>query len=286
MNVGNFDAEALIRAIVIAFGAGFVIATTGYFVMKGRTEWNRRRHVIVMGTIGLVLLLAVGTYYSWPSLVKVPSLDGLSQAEAEDLLTKHELVPEGRPQYAVSIEAGRVVPHSQSPGYGLSVHPGTVVSFAISVREELSPAQVTPPGDLAVELFQPRSGEKVRCSRGADGVYRLSVKGTSLGLSAGGFGLLLWMKPVNPPSETPGWYLQRPPTNGIAKVRPDGSWTGSAQLGNAQWPPHEGDVVDLAVTVADSNTVNGLLAEPGVVVRSEPVGIKSDTAVDVVAILR
>jgi hypothetical protein len=287
MSVGSFDLEALIRAIVISLAVGLIVGSISFFAMRKREERSQWKPVIVLGTIGVMLLLTLGLYYAWPSLTKVPSLDGLSQAEAEDLLTKQGLVPQGRPQYATGVEPGRVVPHSQSPGYGLPVRPGTVVTFAISVREEAPQVNNTPPPSaLAVTIFQPKAGEQARCSRGADGVYKFSARGTSAGLSTGGYGLLLWVRPVNPPSDTPGWYLQRPPANGIAKVEMDGSWSGVAQLGNVQYPPHEGDVLDLAVTVADKDTVNKLLAEPGVVVRMEPVGIKSDTAPGVVATLK
>ena len=58
-----------------------------------------------------------------------------------------------------------------------------------------------------------------------------------------------------------------------------------AQIGNAQWPPHEGDVLDMAVTIADDDTVNQLMTEAGVVVRDQPVGVKSDTASNVVITL-
>lgn len=286
MSAGTFDLEGLLRAVAIGLGVGLIGGTIGFFVMRQRAEWTRWKPVLIMGTVGVILLLAVVLYYAWPSLVTVPSLDGLSQAEAEQLLVKHSLIPEGRPQYTLEVEAGRVVPHSQSPNYGLPVRPGTIVSFAISVREDRSDGKTSPPSALAVTLFQPKGGEKVLCSRGGDNIYRLSVKGTSSGLSAGRYGLLLWLRPVKPPSDTPGWYLQRPPANGVNRIEGDGSWIGAAQVGNAQYPPREGDVFDLAVSLADNETINKLMAEPGVVLRNQPVGVKSDTALGVVATLR
>lgn len=138
-------------------------------------------------------------------------------------------------------------------------------------------------GAPSVSLFQPKAGEKVRCVRGDDGIYRFSVRGTSSGTN--GFRLLLWVRPVSPRSETPGWYLQRPPANGISSVEADGSWAGIAQIGNLQWPPHEGDILDLIVTIADSDSANQLMAEAGVVVRYQPVGVVSDTASNVVVTL-
>ena len=43
------------------------------------------------------------------------------------------------------------------------------------------------------------------------------------------------------------------------------------------WPPHEGDILDIAVSIADRGSIAGLMSEPGVVVRSQPVGIKFET---------
>lgn len=144
-----------------------------------------------------------------------------------------------------------------------------------------------PPGaKKQVSLSQPKAEEKVLCDRHADGVYRFSASGTSSGLSKQRHGLLLWVRPVRPPSETPGWYLQRPPVNGISEVGADGSWVGMAQIGNVQWPPHEGDLLDFAVTIADSDTINKLMTAPGVVVRSQPVGEKVSTALRVVVTLK
>jgi len=129
----------------------------------------------------------------------------------------------------------------------------------------------------SVSLVTPTSGEEVRCIRYGDGIYRFSASGTSTELS-GRLRLLLWVKPVRPSSETPGWYLQRPPINGISKIKPDGSWEGIGQIGNIQWPPHAGDVFDVAVTVVDVESANQLLVEPGVVVRIDLPGIASDVA--------
>ena len=98
--------------------------------------------------------------------------------------------------------------------------------------------------------------------------------------------MLLWVKPVNPPSEQPGWYLERPPGNGIVRVDSKGSWWGVAQLGNGLYSPHEGDSVGLAVSVADDTTVDKLMAEPGVVVRDYPVGVNTDIASGVVITLK
>jgi hypothetical protein len=286
MTVGNFDLEALIRAIGISLGIGLIVATIGYFVMRKSSEWSRWKHVLTMGIIGIVIILTFAIYYAWPSLVNVPSLDDLSQAEAEDLLVKRRLIPEARPQYAAGVDAGRVIPHSQSPVAGLPVRPETPVSFAVNVRDE-RPSMVQVSSDaLAAMLFQPATGGNVICSRGGDNVYRFEVRGTSSGLSPDRYGLLLWVKPVRPPSETAGWYLQRPPVNGIHRIEADGGWIGIAQIGNATWPPHEGDALDLAVTLADRDAINKLMAESGVAIYNQPLGISSQTAHGVVVTIK
>jgi hypothetical protein len=285
MDTGSLDSEALIRAASTGLGVGLTVGAIGYFVMRTHKDWVRKWPVLIMGMVGVAIIIATVTYYAWPSLISVPSLDGFSQAQAEDLLTKTRLVPEARPQYAAGVDAGHVIPQSQNPSPGLLVRSGTVVSFAVAERGETRPIIASSPVTISVSLFQPKAGEKITSSRGADGIYRLSVSGASSALSDK-YGLLLWVRPVNPPADRIGWYLQRPPVNGIAGVEADGSWTGVAQIGNAQYPPHEGNTVDLAVTIADNDEINKLMSEQGVVVRNQPVGVKSATASGVILILK
>lgn len=218
-------------------------------------------------------------------LVEVPDLKNLSRAEAENRLIESRLVPEAIPQYAHGVNASLVIPNSQDPSPKISVKAGALVRFGVSVRSETPPVVVAPTSAVAVSL-QLKAGEQVSCPRGGDNIHRCSIKGTSSGMAAGGYGLLLWVRPVRPPSDTPGWYLQRLPANGVSTVQRDGSWTGVAQLGSPSWPPTEGDIFDLAVSVAEIETINILMAESGVVMRSQPVGVKSDTALGLVATLR
>ena len=269
MSGEGFDLVALIRSLIISLGAGLVVAGITAALIK------RPKAVLVMLGVGVTLLLTVILFYSWPSLVNVPDLSDLARAEAEVALEKKGLIPEGTPQYHMETEAGRVISHSQDPLPGIKVRRGSVVRFGIAVATQ---ASETKESTLAsVSLFRPKSGEKVNCKRYADGVYRFSVIGISAGLSDK-LRLLLWVRPVAPPSETPGWYLQRPPVNGVSGVKPDGSWEGIAQIGNIQWPPHVGDILDVAITVVDVQNANRLLAEMGVVTRVNLPGIASDIA--------
>jgi hypothetical protein len=159
------------------------------------------------------------------------------------------------------------------------------VSFGVNLQEGRPQIEPTTKQDLAVTL-ELKAQDKVVCAGGADNIHRCSVRGNSSGLTGGGYGLLLWVKPVRPPSDTPGWYLQRPPSNGIDSVAGDGSWNGVAQLGTPQWPPHDGDIFDVAVSIADNDTINRLMAESGVVIRNQPVGVKVEAAHGLVLTLR
>jgi hypothetical protein len=267
MNVGSIDLEALVRAMSISAGVSLLAGSIGYFIMRTRAEWSRWKPVLMMGAIGIALLSATVIYYAWPSLIEVPKLEGKSRDQAEELLKSLGLVPDSRLQYASGVEPGRVIPNSQEPVAGLRVKSGSYVHFAVSVKEEQLSTIGTSPDTLSLSLAEPRPGQKAQCVRGGDSLYRLSAQGTSVGLSSGKYGLLLWVRPINPPSDTPGWFLQRPPGNGISKVEPNGSWVGTAQIGNAQWPPQEGNTINLAVTIADWDTIKNLMGEQGVVIR-------------------
>ncbi len=278
-----FDVEALLRGIIIGMGTGFIITAITKAVL--RLRWG----IVMLLGIGVALILAVTFFYLWPSLVEVPNLSNLSRAEAELLLAKKRLVPEIRPQHAAMTEAGRVVPYSQEPAAGIKVHKGTVIRFAVSLTfkqlSETNSADIA----AAVSIFKPKSGEEANCRQYGDGVYRLSVEGMSKGVAGGGgkLQLLLWVKPVDPPSEIAGWYLQRPPVNGISLVEPDdGTWRGIAQVGNAQWPPHKGDILDVAITVVDTETAQRLLGAPGIVTRIDLPGFASDKALNVKVTLK
>src|SRR5256885_95636 len=119
--VEQFDLHAFVRAAIVSGAAGLIVGSVIYFALQTRDQWIRWKSAVILGIVGFTVLLVVGTYYRWPSLVVVPTVDNLSQAEAEDLLVKRGLVPDGRPQYSASVPAGRVIPHSQSPSYGIAV---------------------------------------------------------------------------------------------------------------------------------------------------------------------
>jgi PASTA domain. len=283
--MSRYDLITFARALLVSLGAGLLGGAIGYFVMRDRADWHRKRPVLLMALGGCVLLSTVALSALWHYLVTVPVLDGLSRARAEETLVGMGLVPEARPQHAAGVEVGRVVPKSQTPNAGQEVRPETVVLFAVATGPSEAPSSTrgTDAAQLpTVSLFEPTARATFRAARRPDGVGTITARGTSTGMHGSTFQLLLWLRPVNPPSDVSGWYLQRPPGNGVAGVDPDGAWQGVAQVGNSQWPPQEGAVIDLAVSVADRETATRLMAESGVVVRPDPVGVATTRATAVV----
>ena len=81
------------------------------------------------------------------------------------------------------------------------------------------------------------------------------------------------MNPVEPPAG--GWYLQREANqDGIPsdRIDPDGRFIGRAQLGNLQYPPRDGHLVEVAVTVADDALYRRLIARGPEETEAAPVG--------------
>lgn len=273
-----FDMEALVRAVLIGIGVGCVTGMIGYFVTRAN-----RIAVLIMGGCGFGLLAAVAAYYALPARSNVPVLDNLSQTEAEDLLAKYKLIPSARPQYAQGGPAGRVIPQSQSPAARLLVAHGSIVTFGVSqqsMAEESRPRALSPPRGSDLQLFEPKDRGTLKCSRGAGGITRCGVSGIAGDMS--GAQLLLWVQPVDPPSETPGSYLQRLPANRIKRIEDDGTWKGTVQIGNPQYPTNEGNQVDVAVSMLGSDEARRLLNETGVALRDQPEGTKVRTASSVV----
>jgi hypothetical protein len=126
------------------------------------------------------------------------------------------------------------------------------------------------PGRPAVSLLQPRKAGQLDCPPDAGAITRCSVSGSATGVSQGQR-VLLWVRPVNPPSESDGWYLQRPP-NGVGN-QSGNTWSGKIQIGNRDFPAHDGDIVDVAVSIADAATTDRLMRTSGVAIETEPLGV-------------
>jgi hypothetical protein len=278
--------EALIWAVVISIGSGLIVGAIILFITENEKR-RRLRRISLIALTGVVLLALLGIYSSWPNLVTVPSLQGLSQAQAEDLIRKQGLHPDATTQYSSEVSAGLVVPGSQYPPPDLVVRKGTHVTFAINAqRVEVGISLSDSHSNPTVSLLQPQSGGELYCTRGGNGIYTSIIRGGSSGTTPDQFRLLLWLQPVNPRSDRQGWYLQRSPNGVISPIEPDGSWTGVIQIGNAAWPPKEGHKFNVAVSVADIETANRLMGEVGEVMRMNPVGLSSSIASNVVASLQ
>ena len=104
---------------------------------KSKKAWT------VVLSIIMVLALAVGGlfFYNWMqaeaarnALVTVPSLTGLSQAEAESTLTKLELIPKPEDVFDDKVKSGSVV--SSNPVAQAQVVKGTTVTVMVSKGPE------------------------------------------------------------------------------------------------------------------------------------------------------
>ncbi len=269
-----------------------LVCLIGGLLLKYITKRHRLKALIL--SIVAVVWQVINTLS--PRLVTVPDVKGEYKDLAAYICERSYLKPELRNgTWSGEVEANKV--QNQIPNPGILVDrksrrviivtslgpPVNVVPFSVSVQAG-APSSVT--GTATASLNQPKSGEKVHCARGADGIYRFSVRGTSSGPTPGRFSLLLWLRPENPSSQPFGWYLERPPVNGVTSIERDGSWLGFAQLGNPECGPPEGAVVDVAVSVVDASAANQLTGQPGIVVRDQPVGFSADTASGVVLTLK
>lgn len=282
MGIGSIDIDALIRAVFLGVGAGMCTTAIGYFVTKPPIERTRSRHTWILGGSGVALVLSTIVYFAWPTLVRVPQLAEQSQAEAEDLVAKLRLRSEVRPQYSTSTEQGRVIPSSQDPSPGVMVRPGTLVAFAVSLRRAILPLDTPLMARGNLKITDPTPNGSAVLLRSGDGIFHLRVLGATSDVRLAEQRIVLWVHPVNPPSDTVGWYLQRPPASGVLSIATDGSWVGMVQIGNSTFPPKPGHVIDVAASIVDNHTYDKLFAESGVVLRPEPTGEISAAVKDVV----
>lgn len=236
-----------IESVLVGLGVGLIMLAISKLIKR------IPRPAALAIAIGIGLL----SFVLWPQnpLVEVPDLSNLSRDEAKLKLSSAKLSAEPQPQQDPNTLLDHVIPYSQKPLPGTKVQSGTVVSYYFSTG---SPK--IPPIDT-LSIFSPFEGGEAVLYRGADDVFRFEVTGTVKGVDLTKSALLLWVQPVTPPSEKVGWYLQRVP-NGISAV--DGNtWKGLCQVGNQQWPPHNGDVINIAVSVLPNEEVARMLANQG-----------------------
>jgi hypothetical protein len=242
-----------VESVLVSLGASIIVLAIGI--------WRQRKPTPVS------VLLAFGcgiiAFVLWPRavLVEVPDLTGQSRDEAELKLTSLKLVPEPRPQQAPNTPLEHVVPSSQEPLPGTKVRSNTVVRFSVSSPISIPRPSIVPNSGV-VTIFTPKGGSEVTPKRGADNIFRFEVQGTIEAVDLTKSQVLLWLQPIEPPSDQPGWYLQRLPTEGIRSVSGN-TWRGICRIGSEQYPPHDGDFVDVVATVVAGDEAQPLLARQG-----------------------
>lgn len=247
-----------VESVIVSLGAGLVVLAIGLVIKR------------VPKPVALLMAVGIGmiAFVMWPraALVEVPDLSDLSRDEAELMLSSMKLVGVPQPQEAPNTRPEHVIPTSQNPLAGTKVRRGTLVRYSISTQTSVVPRRTGGTGGSiaagAVSIFSPREGGDVVPRRGADNVFRFDVEGTIEGVDPEKSSLLLWVQPIEPPSDQPGWYLQRLPANGIRSILGD-TWRGVCQIGNQQYPPHAGDVVEIAATVVPAEEAMRLESRQG-----------------------
>jgi hypothetical protein len=106
--------------------------------------------------------------------------------------------------------------------------------------------------------------------------YFCSISGTSVGLT-NDFVLLLWARTMAPGATRFGdWHLQHSGSGAVDQH--DGSWSGTAQLGNELDAPQENEPFELAISVVEAGEGNRLLDQEHDVSRPIPVGFHVEYA--------
>jgi hypothetical protein len=247
-----------VESVVVSLGAGLVVLAIGLVIKR------------VPKPVALLMAVGIGmlAFVIWPraALVEVPDLSDLSRDEAELRLSSMKLVGLPQPQGAPNTRPEHVIPTSQNPLAGTKVRRGTLVHYSISTQKSIVPGQTDDTGGstaaVALSIFSPRAGGEIVPSRGADNVFRFDVEGTIEGVDLAKSSLLLWFQPIQPPSDQPGWYLQRLPANGIRSIS-GSKWRGVCQIGNQQYPPHSGDLVEIAASVVPAEEAIRLESRQG-----------------------
>ncbi|HJP95861.1 MAG TPA: PASTA domain-containing protein [Candidatus Saccharimonadales bacterium] len=246
------------ESVLVSLGAGLVVLAIGLIIKR------IPKPVAVLMAVGIGIL----AFVLWPraALVEVPDLSDLSRDEAELRLSAVKLVGIPQPQEAPNTRPEHVIPASQNPLPGTKVRRGTVVRYSISTPTAVAPRQTSDAGGSAtggaISIFSPKEGGEVDLKRGADNVFRFDVEGTIESIDSAKSSLVLWIQPIQPPSDQPGWYLQRLPANGIRSISGN-TWRGVCQVGNQQYPPHDGDVIEIAASVVPVEEVKRLEAIQG-----------------------
>lgn len=138
-------------------------------------------------------------------------------------------------------------------------HKGTVVRYAVSVASsvvESGASQGVSSGTASI--YSPTDNGEANLTRAPDGVYKFEVDGI-VSMDTSKSELLLWVQPINPPSNLSGWYLQRAKGFGVVSLV-GGRWRGICQLGNSDYPPRDGHTAQVVATVVPIDEAKTLRA--------------------------
>jgi hypothetical protein len=246
----------------ISIGLGISILTG--IIMELTTKIRKKAIIVAIGVF-LIAVPLLKTLWPTPYMVEVPNINLLAVKKANHLLLEKRLVP-----VPIGIPSSNknylyVIENSQIPSPGEIVEQNTFVRYKAFTEEDHN-------SKMSANLFHPEQDDDLICVLEGGEIYRCPVTGTMHGMS-NKERILLWVRPILPRSETAGWYLQRG-QNGILEVNfENGFWEGVVQLGNEQWPPETGHVVELSVTIVDEAKAASLMSEQSIVVSVKPLGL-------------
>lgn len=261
--------------IVLGLGVGLLTEAVSQLLLRSGRVPENTKSAWRMLAAALALTAGVAVYLLQPGLTTVPNLARLSVDEAAQLLRGRGFEPSPRYESSPTIEDGLVLPESQRPIAGQMAGAGGTVTFAVSTGlGPISDPTVRTSGDGQGGLSwnMPGPGASLELIRDGSGLHRASVSGLVPGSLTGSHRLLLWVRPVRPAPDSPGWYLQRPPGNGVSAYAAGGTWDGIIQIGNREFPPNDGDVVDLAISVVSATEARALETGAGAVTAPTPRG--------------
>lgn len=146
-------------------------------------------------------------------------------------------------------------PPSASPP---SAIPSPTSTLLASTPSPSRPSASSPSSTVALAIHD---GSELSCTLTSDGAT-CSVQGTAH--IDTGIQLLLWVEPVSPHADSPGYFIQRGVDGVTRQPRsgPASAWEGVIQIGNAIYPPCQGDTLNIIVTAVDANAAADLLNGP------------------------
>lgn len=151
------------RFIALLMGAGVSLLSVAFSYFT-----HKRLGVVISAIVGAVLIALA--FLTFSGLVRMPDLSNTSKDEALSLLKRIRLVVDANSVaevYDKTVEKGKVIRMSQAPVAGQLVERATRASFSVSL------------GPQPVVTTSPISKGKASCSKFGEGLYRISLAGTS-----------------------------------------------------------------------------------------------------------